>query len=459
YDREKDNLEAEKLGIKPIDMVICNLYPFKEVMEKGAGLDRLVDNIDIGGPTMIRAAAKNFKYVTVLTDINDYKLILEELNRNDGGLTYETRKKLMSKAFNHTADYDSVIAMTMDKENGENSLRLSFKGGKGLRYGENSHQDGYFYKESRNEASIYDMKTLSGKELSFNNIMDINSAVESVKRLKNTACAVIKHSNPCGLCEGNEQRTVFEYAWNGDPVSAFGSIIAFNRRLEKSTAQFLNLDSKDKSKKKFVEVIIAPEYTEDAIEYLKQHKNLRIIKFDINKATSKKDIKYINNAILVQNTDNKLYSSLEKVTQNTYDVDKNKNLIEFGIKAVINIKSNSIVVVREKDGFYQLLGMGAGQPNRLISTKLALDKCGENLANEFEGDKEELEKYIKEELGKSILISDAFFPFPDNIELAYEYGIKTIIQPGGSIRDKSVIKACDEHGMNMIFTGIRHFKH
>ncbi len=463
FDREKDKEEAESLDIKPIDLVVCNLYPFKKVLEQGADEDTLIENIDIGGPTMIRAGAKNFKYVAVVTDVNDYDEIIEELKANNGALSLATRKKLMRRAYNHTADYDAMIATAMDKLDGELSLRMAFSGGKELRYGENSHQKALYYREKEAGAnSLYDINVLHGKELSFNNILDIHGAIESVRRLQNTACSVIKHTNPCGLCEGkddSDQRTVFEAAWAGDPISAFGSIIAFNRPLERKTAEFLFLDAEDKSQRKFVEVMIAPKIEPDALEYLQLHKNLRVIEYDTSLPLCEKDIRYFNGSLLVQDSDLELHSKLEAMTESKPDVEQLRPLIEFGLTAISNIKSNSIILVREKDGMRQLLGMGAGQPNRLISTKLAIEKSRENLSNEYTGDPARLEKYIREEIGNGIMISDAFFPFPDNVELAAEHGVKVITQPGGAMRDKMVLEACNTLGVAMIFTGLRHFKH
>lgn len=457
FDREKDAEEAQGLGIEPIDMVVCNLYPFKKVLDAGADFDTLIENIDIGGPTMVRASAKNFKYVATVTDATDYPAIIEELNNNKGAVSYATRRKLMRKAFNHTADYDAMIAVAMDKEDGLESARINFSGGKVLRYGENSHQSATFYRQNDSEHSLYDMNILHGKALSFNNILDINGAIESVRPLNRIACSVIKHSNPCGLCEGEDQRKVLEAAWAGDPVSAFGSIIAFNQPVEKETVEFFELTNKNKSKRKFVEVVIAPKFSAEALEYLQHHKNLRIIEFDVTQANQHKDLRYFNGSLLIQDLDQQLHTKFEVVTEAQPKANKAQELVDFGLKAITNIKSNSIAVVREKDGAFQLLGMGAGQPNRLVATKLALEKCKENLAKEYTG--EDLEGYMKEEIGKSILVSDAFFPFADNVELAATYGVKTIVQPGGSIRDKFVIKKCNELGVSMILTGLRHFKH
>ena len=471
FDRENDSEEAKQLNIEPIDLVVCNLYPFTKVKEQNANLETLIENIDIGGPTMVRAAAKNFKYVATIVDADDYSAIINELIENDGKLSYETRFKLMRKAFNHTADYDALIATTMDRQAGERSLRLAFIEGKKLRYGENSHQKGFFYKEVGAENSLADMKILHGKELSYNNLSDIQSAVDSVKDLQKCGCAIIKHNNPCGLAEGDNQRQVFEDAWNGDPISAFGSIIAFNKPLDLKTVEFLNLNNENKRLRKFVEVVIAPQYSDDALQYLQFHKNLRVIEFNPQHSKQKFEIKYLSGSLLLQDCDDKLYDKLENVTEKQIDTISKKGLIEFGIKAMRQVKSNSIIIVRKvENGNFQLLGMGAGQPNRLVSTKLAIEKARENLRNEFDSrsagqqvsepaSHEGFEEYFKQEFRKAILVSDAFFPFADNVELAAKAGIRKIIQPGGSIRDKAVIRKCNDLGVAMVFTGIRHFKH
>jgi len=458
FNREKDAEEAAKLSIKPIDLVVCNLYPFHKVKESGADFDTLIENIDIGGPTMVRAAAKNFKFVGVVTDVNDYAKIISELKENNGIISTETRFKLMRKAFNHTADYDSLISTTMDGQADEKSIRLHFTGGKKLRYGENSHQQGFFYREAGKAESLYDMKVLHGKEISYNNLNDIQGAIDSVKDLDRFGVGVIKHSNPCGLAEADHQLTALKYAWAGDPVSAFGSIIAFNKPVKLKSVEFFELNNEDKSKRKFVEVVVAPGFSEEALKYLEFHKNLRIVQFDPNTCRSKIDMKYLHNSLLMQNTDVKLYEKMEVVTNKQIDVKAKKELIEFGLKAMRQVKSNSIVLVREVgEGIFQLLGMGAGQPNRLISTRLAIDKASENLTMDYNG--ENIIAHLAQEFGNMLLVSDAFFPFPDNVVTASQAGIKTIVQPGGSMRDKKVIKACDDLGIAMIFTGIRHFKH
>ena len=457
FDREKDAQEATKLGIEPIDMVVCNLYPFERVKNKGVDFDTLIENIDIGGPTMVRAAAKNFKYVAVVTDPQDYPEIVRELQENKGALSYETRFKLMRKAFNLTADYDAMIATTMDETAGELSVRLAFDQAKILRYGENSHQQAFFLRQRKTPLSLYDLQALHGKELSYNNIVDLYSALDAVRDFKQIACAIIKHNNPCGLAVGQDQRTVFEKAWAGDPVSAFGSVIAFNTKVGRKTVEFLHLDAEDKSQRKFVEIVAAPDFEQDALDYLFLHKNLRVVRFDPNHLQASMEYRVLAGAMLAQTPDRKLLEKTEIVTESKTELEP--ELLEFGLIAVRQLKSNAIAVVRKNGDDLQLLGMGCGQPNRVNSTHLALERSVQNLRNEFNGDEQALQDYIKRELGKAVLISDAFFPFPDNVEIAANYGIKTIVQPGGSIRDKSVIKRCDELGVAMIFTGLRHFKH
>ena len=458
FDREKDKEEAAALGIAPIDMVVCNLYPFEQVKNRGADFDTLIENIDIGGPTMVRAAAKNFKYVAIVTDPADYAALAEELRQNDGALSYDTRFKLMRKAFNATADYDAMIASTMDETAGVLSVRLGFGRAKELRYGENSHQDAWLLRRNGATDSYYDVKVLHGKELSFNNMVDMYSALDSVRDLSQNGCAIIKHNNPCGLSEGGDQRRVFEQAWAGDPVSAFGSVIAFNRPVSRDTVTFLNLDAENKMLRKFVEVIAAPAFDKDALDYLYQHKNLRVVEFDPARLTPDLDYRFLHNALLLQTTDRKLREKTEWVSKRRAEIDD--ALLDFGLIAVRQIKSNAICIVRRlENGDRQLLGMGAGQPNRVNSTQLAIARARENLKNEFTGSDGELESYIREQMGRAVLISDAFFPFPDNVELAAEAGIRAIVQPGGSIRDKSVIAKCNELGVAMLFTGTRHFKH
>ncbi|MDP8209572.1 MAG: bifunctional phosphoribosylaminoimidazolecarboxamide formyltransferase/IMP cyclohydrolase [Candidatus Stygibacter australis] len=461
FDREKDAEEAKSLNVNPIDLVICNLYPFAEKVKQGAELLELIENIDIGGPTMIRSAAKNYKWVTVITNPSDYQKLENELTDNDGHITEQFRWQMMRKAFNHTTDYDAMIATTLDEKAGERSIRLFYDQGIELRYGENSHQEAVLFKDNTTDNSLADLEYLHGKQLSYNNILDIEAALLTVRDIPQTAVAIIKHLNPCGFACGDDQKEVLVNAWFGDPVSAFGSIIAFNKKLELGSAEFLELNNPDKSKRKFIEVIAAPDFAEGVIDYLSFHKNLRIIKFDPDSIKGKFNLRFVHGSLLWQTSDDKLYDSLNQVTEGNIDWISDQGLIEFGLRAVRSIKSNAIVIVQRSDkGILRLTGMGTGQPNRLIATQLALDKTRTNLRNEAKvAGIEDIEEYITTQIGKSILVSDAYFPFADNLELAAESGIRNIIQPGGSIRDKKVIRTARELGLNMLFTGIRHFRH
>ena len=452
FDREKDKEEAKSLNIEPIDLVVCNLYPFEKVYKEGGELDDLIENIDIGGPTMIRAAAKNYKYVGVLVTPEDYKSFIS--NYNSGNYDENYRYNLMRKAFTHTALYDMLISNVMNKNMQTDLLLLAFDKKQKLRYGENSHQSAYYYREKYATKSLYDFEKLQGKEISFNNILDINAAIESVSEFDKPACSVVKHNNPCGLAVSENTKNLLELAWNGDSVSAFGSIIAFNCFVDIDMIKFLQLD--DKKMKKFIEVIIAPDFSEEALLYLKNNKNLRVIEFDKN-LKKEKDIRYLNGLLLWQSADNKDFEDLRLVTETNWDFMKDRELIQFGLKAIKMIKSNAIALVREVNGAFQLLGMGAGQPNRITATKLAVEKAIENLRAENKTDNPE--KYVKSALKDAILISDAFFPFADSIRYVSLFGIEKIVQPGGSIRDKKVIKEANKLNISMVFTGIRHFRH
>lgn len=445
FDRIKDKQEAEKLGIEPIDMVICNLYDFQKHYLAGLHKEDLIEQIDIGGPLMIRAGAKNYKYVAVVTSSVSYEDICKELEENSGSLSLSTRERLSAEAFNVTADYDSLIASALDKLNGNDSYRIAFNQGTELRYGENSHQPAMIFRERNVNNSILNVKVLNGIELSYNNVLDINAAIETVSKLKNKAAVVVKHNNPCGAAESSDLRKSLELAWNGDSVSAFGGIVALNSEVDLNTANFFGFDEQDKSKVKFIEIIAAPSYTSDALKYLSSKKNLRVIQFDAHNCLSPKDIRYVNGSLLVQEKDNLLYKKLECVTETKFDIENNTDLIEFGLKTISQIKSNAIALAGKSNDSMYLTGMGAGQPNRLNSTMLALEKDLANSSSFAASEK--------------MLFSDAFFPFEDNVELINKYEIKTIIQPGGSIRDKKVIEKCNQFGIAMIFTGTRHFKH
>ncbi|MDR3665748.1 MAG: bifunctional phosphoribosylaminoimidazolecarboxamide formyltransferase/IMP cyclohydrolase [Ignavibacteriaceae bacterium] len=448
FDRERDKIEAEALDIEPIDLVVCNLYQYEKYVNQNSGYDSLIENIDIGGQTMIRAAAKNFKYVTVLCNPDDYPDVINELKINDGGISYNTRKKLMASAFNYTADYESGIAMAFDKLNGDESIRLLFNKGKELRYGENPHQNAMVFRENKTNNSLFDIEVLNGIELSYNNMLDINAGIEAVIGLGSKMCAIIKHNNPCGLAWGEDAVKVLNLAWNGDNISAFGGIAAFNFKVDYQTVSFFNFEAPEKQDRKFIEIIAAPEFSDEALQYFNKQKKLRVIQFNPELVKNKNDLKYVNGALLIQTKDDKLYEKLELVTKTFFDYKSKIDLISFGLNAVRHVKSNAIVTVREMNGYYQLLGIGAGQPNRLNSISLALEKTAANLRAEG----------IKN-MGNVMLVSDAFLPFEDNVELTSKYGIKVIVQPGGSIRDSKVIDKCNQLGISMIFTGTRHFKH
>ncbi|MDR3609790.1 MAG: bifunctional phosphoribosylaminoimidazolecarboxamide formyltransferase/IMP cyclohydrolase [Ignavibacteriaceae bacterium] len=448
FDRVRDKDEAANLHILPIDMVVCNLYDFKKYKDENADLGTLIEHIDIGGSAAIRSAAKNFMYVAPVTDPDDYPELISELNSLNGSLSLKTRKKLMAKAFNLTADYDSMIAQAMDQHCGNSSLRISLTSGKDLRYGENPHQPAKFYKVAGSASSLYNINVLNGIGLSYNNILDLQAAVESVSGLRRQSCVIVKHSNPCGMASGDNQKKVFELAWAGDPISAFGGIVAFNVPVSVDTISFLGYDDPDKSKRRFIEIIAAPSFNADALKILNTQKNLRIVEWRPDMLSSSNEIRITNGLALVQAKDSQLFSYMNLMTKKLFNVAEYSDIIKFGLVAVRQIKSNAIAVVQKRqDGTFQLLGMGSGQPNRLDSINLALNKARYNFDVESPNG-----HYI-------VLVSDAFFPFEDNVDAAFKAGIKILVQPGGSIRDKHVIARADELGINLIFTGIRHFKH
>lgn len=441
-DKAEHMAQIKEQEITPIDLVVVNLYPFAETIKKeGVTLAEAIENIDIGGPSMIRSAAKNYQDVAVVTDPKDYQQVLKELKENQGEISKETKQKLAVKAFKQTANYDQMIYNYLAKIDSDNidelpaELNLNYIKKMDLRYGENPHQKAAFYQDiDIDEASITTAKQLAGKELSFNNINDTNGALELVKEFTKPACAVIKHANPCGLAEADDLLTAYEKAYAGDPLSAFGSIIALNRKVDAKTATAIA------GPDKFVEVVIAPDYEEKAIAILKERwQNLRILQTgDLNQnKTDKYDLKKVTGGLLVQDRDllNYIEDELKVVTKRKPTEQEMKDLL-FAWTAVKHVKSNAIVLAREQS----LVGVGAGQMSRVDSMIIAARKAGERK----EG---------------SVVGSDAFFPFKDAIEEAAKNGATAIIQPGGSVRDEEVIKACDEHNIAMVFTGYRHFKH
>ncbi len=468
---EKSHQDAlREQQIDTIDIVVVNLYPFSATVAKpNVPLAEAIENIDIGGPTMLRAAAKNYRFVAVVCDPLDYPQIIASLNTldessdndSDNFSGLEFRQKLALKVFQHTADYDSAIDEYLaPKFSGEPTLRLSFDQGKTLRYGENNHQKAVFYLEKNLgnnsiESNVGNAKQLHGKELSFNNLVDADAALEVVRELYEVpAVAIIKHCNPCGYATGKTLAEAFEAAWEGDPVSAFGSVIAVTRKVDLATAE--------KLKGRFVELLLAPGFDADALDYLqKKSKDLRILDIGtLTAALPRKVYKHILGGMLVQDRDILLNEKWETATQ-TKMPEALEKLALFTWKACKHIKSNAIAMGFEyAPGQFQLIGMGPGQPNRIDSNlRLCQPRVRENAKRYAETHGLDVEKYIAEVFSKCVMASDAFFPFDDNVIAAHEAGIRYIVQPGGSLRDAEVIATADKFGMSMIFTGTRHFRH
>lgn len=456
YDRNNPQHveEAEKLNIQPIDLVCCNLYPFKETIKKeSVTLKEAIEQIDIGGPTMIRSAAKNFQSVIVVTDASDYQTVIEELNKNNNTVSEKIRGMLAAKAFEMTADYDGAIDQYLhQKLLDEYKVRLKFSKGKKLRYGENSHQDANIYMDTRvTEPNIPSAKQICGKELSFNNYVDANSALEAIKAIKEgCVVCIVKHNNPCGYATGKDVHSALAAAWSGDPVSAFGSVIAVNQHFDLAAAEYL--------KGKFVEIIIAPSFDQDAIDFLQaKNKDLRLLEIgDIYRGKRRRrTFKHLIGGLLEQDRDLVSFEKWDTVTHQTMP-ESIKGLAQFSYTSVQFIKSNAVVISDEYEpGFFRTLAIGAGQPNRINALRnLAIPKALENLQSEGMSPQE-----AKIHLQSCVLSSDAFFPFRDTVDCAGENNIQYIIQPGGSVRDQESIDACNEHNVCMIFTGTRHFNH
>jgi phosphoribosylaminoimidazolecarboxamide formyltransferase/IMP cyclohydrolase len=446
--------------IDPIDVVVVNLYPFRETVAKeGVAIEDAIENIDIGGPSMLRSSAKNHADVTVICNPADYAAVLAELQAN-GATSIETRRRLAVTAFRHTADYDSAIDAYLSKALlGESVLRLGFQPGSTLRYGENDHQKASFYPEfPGKESNLGSAKQLHGKELSYNNLVDADAALESVRDLQgDIAVSIIKHMNPCGYATGKTLAEAFEAAWQGDPVSAFGSVIAVTRKVDLATAELL--------KGRFVELLIAPGFDADALEYLqKKSKDLRLLDLgEMIPPQPRKVYKHILGGMLEQDRDVDLSRKWETATAAKMP-DSLKPLAEFTWKACKHVKSNAIVLGYEyAPGQYTLVGMGPGQPNRIDSNLLLCQpRARENLARMAKEKGLEgaaAESFTSEAIGRCVMASDAFFPFDDNVKAAHQGGIRHIVQPGGSLRDGEVVATADALGISMVFTGTRHFRH
>ncbi|TOF66637.1 bifunctional phosphoribosylaminoimidazolecarboxamide formyltransferase/IMP cyclohydrolase [Vibrio parahaemolyticus] len=448
--RGQDDDVMAKHGINPIDMVVVNLYPFAETVAKdGCTLADAVENIDIGGPTMVRSAAKNHKDVTIVVNASDYDRVIAEMDANDKSLTLETRFDLAIAAFEHTAAYDGMIANyfgTMVPSYGENkegdeeskfprTFNQQFEKKQDMRYGENSHQAAAFYVEANpQEASVSTARQIQGKALSYNNIADTDAALECVKEFNEPACVIVKHANPCGVALGKDILEAYNRAYQTDPTSAFGGIIAFNQELDAETASAI-------VERQFVEVIIAPSVSAEAIEVVAAKKNVRLLECgEWTTKTTGFDVKRVNGGLLVQDRDQGMVSQDDlKVVSKRQPTEEELKDALFCWKVAKYVKSNAIVYSKGD----MTIGVGAGQMSRVYSAKIAGIKAADE-GLQVEG---------------CVMASDAFFPFRDGIDAAAEAGIKCVIQPGGSMRDDEVIAAADEHGMAMIFTGMRHFRH
>jgi phosphoribosylaminoimidazolecarboxamide formyltransferase/IMP cyclohydrolase len=429
-------------GIGPIDLITVNLYPFEETVAKpDCDLPTAIENIDIGGPTMLRAAAKNHKDVTVVVDANDYERVLQEMDANNDALSDATRFDLAVKTFEHTARYDGAIANYLGARIGgevseyPRTLSLQFKQTQTMRYGENPHQKAAFFIEhSIEEASIATAEQLQGKELSYNNIADTDAALECVKSFdEGPACVIVKHANPCGVAYGANLLEAYERAYSTDPESAFGGIIAFNNELDGDTAQLI-ID------RQFVEVIIAPKISAAAIEAVSSKKNVRLLCCGewTSEAIHRTDYKRVNGGLLAQGADLQLTKAIQVASERQPNEQEMRDLL-FTWRVAKFVKSNAIVYGR--DGM--TIGVGAGQMSRVNSARIAGIKA----------------QHAELEVKGSVMASDAFFPFRDGIDNAAQAGVTAVIQPGGSMRDEEVIAAANEHGMAMVFTGMRHFRH
>ena len=418
---------VQEHGIGLIDMVIVNLYPFFENANADISLNEKVEFIDIGGPSMLRSGAKNFNAVTVITDVEDYAKVQQEITEN-GDTTLETRKKLAGKVFNLTSAYDGAISKMLLDEDYPQYLNASYKKVSDLRYGENPHQSAAYYASTTENGAMKDFEILGGKELSFNNLRDMDLCWKVVNEFKNEmACCAVKHSTPCGVAVGSSALETYKKTFECDPVSIFGGIIGMNFKVDAATAEELN--------KTFLEIVMAPDFDADALDILKKKKNLRIIKIK-NAVSDKQTWVKIDGGILVQDNDNQFSEDIQTVTVFKPSAEQEKALL-FAQRVVKYVKSNAIVV---SNGI-QALGIGGGQVNRIWATQHAVERAKEK----FSGD--------------LVLASDAFFPFRDVVDFCAKEGIKAIIQPGGSMRDEESIEAANEHGIPMMFTGMRHFLH
>ena len=429
--RDKHESDATENNIKWIDLVICNLYPFSETVSKiDCDQALALENVDIGGPTMIRSAAKNVGWVTVIIDPSDYERVLENINE-ENEINFETRSSLSSKAFGHTAQYDTIIHNYLKESTLSNDFTLTYKKHSDMRYGENPHQAASAFQIPGDKSNgILNAKIHQGKKLSYNNIMDADAALSCLKEFRSTACVIVKHANPCGVALGANMLDVYKRAFSADSISAFGGVIAINQPCDDLLAKEIS--------KVFVEIILAPAFTKKSLDILSKKKNLRVLEVgNIEPRDQLLEVRNIVGGLIVQETDTSILSKnkLEIVTE-LEPSEEDINTMLFGWKVLKHIKSNGILIVKENT----TVGVGAGQVSRVDSVDIAIKKSGTEIKDSF-------------------LCSDAFFPFRDSIDKIAGSGIKAVLQPGGSIRDNEVISACNEHGIAMVFTGQRCFKH
>ncbi len=434
-DNENHQKQMSELGVEPIDIVVCNLYPFKQtVLKPGVSHEEIIENIDIGGPTMIRAAAKNYKFVTVITDPEDYPKVIEELQTN-GETSASTKEMLAAKVFIHTAHYDALIADYFSERleiASPKTLTLTYEKKQDLRYGENPHQSATFYTSIKGtKGTLTSAIQLHGKELSYNNIGDTDGALEALKEFDEPTIVAAKHANPCGVGSADTLLEAYKKAYEADPISIFGGIVAANQEIDGTTAAEMA--------KVFLEVIVAPSYSQEALDILTKKKNIRLLQLEEIGHKDKKaaKAKTVLGGLLIQSLDTELISEKDlKIVSKRKPTAQEMDDLLFAWKVVKHTKSNGIAIAKDKC----TTGVGPGQVSRIWALENAIRQGGERIAG-------------------SVMASDAFFPFPDCVEAAHKAGITAIIQPGGSVRDQESIEAADRYGIAMIFTGMRHFKH
>lgn len=427
-DQETHIREARENQIEWIDLVIVNLYPFKETLKrKGVTNSEVIEQIDIGGPSMLRSAAKNHEFVTVVTDIKDYSKLIDDMD-DEGNTSLDLRREMAAKVFQLTASYDAHIASYLTNDDYPETLTLTYQKKQGLRYGENPHQSACYYTSSEDVPySISSSEQLHGKELSYNNIQDAEAALNMLKAFPNHTAVAVKHMNPCGIGCDSDIHTAFDKAYDSDSMSIFGGIVALS--------DIVDIDLAIKLGKIFLEVILAPGFTSDALVHLQKKKNIRLIKIQTGKPVYDKEVKSVSNGLLLQDEDELFYKELTyptKIKPSKEDIEE----LLFAFKVVKFVKSNAIAITKN----HQTVGVGAGQMNRVGAAKIAIEQANVKAIDGY-------------------LASDAFFPMPDTVELAINAGVKAIIQPGGSIKDQASIDLCDAHGISMVFTSMRHFKH